>query len=568
MVCFLYVLFSPIMSPGLVMSADVFCCHCSKWVSQDPALTPEFSNRSRIRRVKCGEEKPACLRCTSTGRTCDGYDKDRWPARNRTVVTDPLEGAELARTEFLAACRHNEALRYMRPLAPDINNVRLMRRPIAHRFPPFSSSHTGDSDEADDEHNGDCAFTVFFNRISASEDATNPQIPAVHHAVTALDAAFQLASCALPEAQLPEGFATPEALDIFSVQHYNLSISSLQPQVSSSNPDSARITLLCCLAFVFLETLRQNHAEAITHLINGLRILASLPAAVLEGASLLSGRLTDHLSMPEIINIFGRLEVSVCFIPNALRPVVASAAFRSRHSDDGSTYAPLAGYSALRTAAMTFHRDVMSHLHSPDSSLSPALLGRSARLDMLFAPFLAPARTLSPATHLCLLQFRSAQALLAGAVTPATHAHIHRQMLRHILALHAERDKTPRLPTPTPFLPMVLTEVHLAAPLYILAAQTEYAPALRAQAILLLASTLQAGSGAGPPGEEGDDYALVLQRLEGVVAAMQGESLVGSTDLPRGLIGLGCLPGVWDALLGLADGASVGSAEIEEGDWA
>lgn len=27
----------------------------------------------RIRRVKCGEEKPSCHRCTSTGRTCDGY---------------------------------------------------------------------------------------------------------------------------------------------------------------------------------------------------------------------------------------------------------------------------------------------------------------------------------------------------------------------------------------------------------------------------------------------------------------------------------------------------------------
>src|SRR2546430_8793957 len=28
---------------------------------------------SRIRRVKCGEEKPHCLRCPSSGRVCDGY---------------------------------------------------------------------------------------------------------------------------------------------------------------------------------------------------------------------------------------------------------------------------------------------------------------------------------------------------------------------------------------------------------------------------------------------------------------------------------------------------------------
>ncbi|KAF7915671.1 uncharacterized protein EAE98_011014 [Botrytis deweyae] len=30
----------------------------------------------RIRRVKCGEERPGCLRCTKTGRKCDGYDPD------------------------------------------------------------------------------------------------------------------------------------------------------------------------------------------------------------------------------------------------------------------------------------------------------------------------------------------------------------------------------------------------------------------------------------------------------------------------------------------------------------
>lgn len=26
-----------------------------------------------VRRIKCGEEKPSCLRCISTGRKCDGY---------------------------------------------------------------------------------------------------------------------------------------------------------------------------------------------------------------------------------------------------------------------------------------------------------------------------------------------------------------------------------------------------------------------------------------------------------------------------------------------------------------
>jgi hypothetical protein len=33
----------------------------------------------KIRRVKCGEERPDCLRCSSTGRKCDGYTDDKRP---------------------------------------------------------------------------------------------------------------------------------------------------------------------------------------------------------------------------------------------------------------------------------------------------------------------------------------------------------------------------------------------------------------------------------------------------------------------------------------------------------
>ncbi len=33
--------------------------------------------KARIRRVKCNEDKPACFQCTSTGRSCDGYEPPR-----------------------------------------------------------------------------------------------------------------------------------------------------------------------------------------------------------------------------------------------------------------------------------------------------------------------------------------------------------------------------------------------------------------------------------------------------------------------------------------------------------
>lgn len=39
---------------------------------------PMTNNLSSIRHVKCDEKRPACERCTKTGRKCDGYQKSPW----------------------------------------------------------------------------------------------------------------------------------------------------------------------------------------------------------------------------------------------------------------------------------------------------------------------------------------------------------------------------------------------------------------------------------------------------------------------------------------------------------
>ncbi|EXA31701.1 hypothetical protein FOVG_17022 [Fusarium oxysporum f. sp. pisi HDV247] len=43
----------------------------------------------RIRRVKCDEGKPVCVRCTSTGRTCDGYTLPPSPSYSSSTSTSP-----------------------------------------------------------------------------------------------------------------------------------------------------------------------------------------------------------------------------------------------------------------------------------------------------------------------------------------------------------------------------------------------------------------------------------------------------------------------------------------------
>jgi hypothetical protein len=46
---------------------------CSAWPKQNENQTLSGAYGCRVRRIKCDETRPHCVRCTSTGRKCDGY---------------------------------------------------------------------------------------------------------------------------------------------------------------------------------------------------------------------------------------------------------------------------------------------------------------------------------------------------------------------------------------------------------------------------------------------------------------------------------------------------------------
>ena len=617
----------------------------------------------RIRRVKCGEEKPACLRCTSTGRTCDGYDKDRSPSRVR-VVLDPLEGAELAKSEFLKACQWNEALRYMRPLAPDIDGSKVSRR-FFHGYRPIP---------IDSEL---CVFADFWNRVApqAVGDHPNqhPHDPSVRHAMVALGAAYQLFRH--PDEPLPADF-TRDSLEVFTIQQYNQSIARLQPHVRSSSLDSVRVTLLCCLAFIFLETLRANHDAAVTHFINGLKILQSLEPTsfgFFASTALLPTASGGTFTMADIIRLFGQLEVTACFFPNAIRPVVALHGYRGRLLDDGASIStsPPSDMASLHHLLTIFHRDVMAYLHETyhgeyRSVRTPlhqrqhaALLSRSSRLNTILASLPADTTagaattTISYRHHLTFLNFRTAQLLLitGGAAPPSSTpppppppplpipptAALGNAILHHAAILHASPISSLHC-AHSPSQPTAAFASPLSAPLYLAAATS---PQLQAQAVRLLAATLitptrsssSSSSSSSSLGttttaasststisnknREADNHhhnnrsiRTITRRLERIIAASRKHQQHGSSNqtwiwepillfslpsssssssekvkgkgnsletgtssdnnnnnsIPRSLTGLGCMPGVFDALWRVEGGEGEGEGEDNDGD--
>ncbi|KAI1106630.1 hypothetical protein F4804DRAFT_347583 [Jackrogersella minutella] len=279
----------------------------------------------RIRRVKCDETKPACTRCTSTGRKCDGYVGAAPPRQRKPTTSSPDAVAatafsaalppdpylarrhELAQDSFAAACRGSSALRVLRPLAADIEGTE-QERLFFHQFRRAA--------EAGLAMHASSLGAGFWRRLVPQVGQSDA---AVRHALIALGAAHQSAQLLQQDRyeQQPSGAAadvgvssrsgspdelllqqnrqrmsyisTPppednnnsyyiDQLELFMIQQYNLSIYHLQQHVQpGSSPESVEITLICCLVFVCIETSRGNEHAALAHVVNGLQIIKALP---------------------------------------------------------------------------------------------------------------------------------------------------------------------------------------------------------------------------------------------------------------------------------------------------
>ncbi|KAH6635580.1 hypothetical protein B0J18DRAFT_442829 [Chaetomium sp. MPI-SDFR-AT-0129] len=353
------------------------------------------------------------------------------PPKKRTRASKPkVRTGCITWAEFVRACQWNETLRSMRRIEADIDGTDTEKRLFA-RFRAATADGTA-------AHL--CNFAAFWRRLNPS---TGCQDEAVKHAVVALAAAYQLFQ--YPNEPIIEGFARRD-LEVITIQQYNRSIENLQSHAGSSAAESIRLTLVCCLAFISLETLRGNHEVAVTHLRNGLRILQSLPEPAFDFCAADSSlpitppATRDSLMMPDIIQLFARFELSACFYTHGLQPVVSERGYRMRSFDDGSHDGLFPDVAHARVVMARFQHDVIARLHEIASVTAAGddataifwadtvqqrqqacLLARSARLGALVADFFSPARlgVQDPAANpelaslfLDLLHFRCAQFLI------------------------------------------------------------------------------------------------------------------------------------------------------------
>ncbi|KAK5630055.1 hypothetical protein RRF57_005770 [Xylaria bambusicola] len=178
----------------------------------------------KIRRVKCDEARPDCLRCTSTGRTCDGYAHTMAPiAESGSTLQGP--------------------------------SLEIQASPRSKRSYAFFVQHT-------------CSQLAgffgseFWERL-VLQAAYNE--PAVRHAVVAIGSRHGLA--------IYHKVAETDAVGCFALGEYNLAIRHLINPSQGKAQRSVDVYLIMSILFACFENIQGNHASAMTHLQSGVKLL-------------------------------------------------------------------------------------------------------------------------------------------------------------------------------------------------------------------------------------------------------------------------------------------------------
>lgn len=258
----------------------------------------------KIRRIKCDEAKPACLKCTSTGRKCDGYahcfGSDIHSNSSLTMVAN--KAASLIEVDALVPLR-------------DVQ--------LPATLPFFGWSI------------GNRAKRSFHHYIHRSaKDLTGPLPSQIWHAsvlrLCASSSAIQHAVVALSE--FHERFCSPTTAATSleaCYEHYHQAVRSINRLLTAQDSTSTRLiqeTLVACAIFICIEVLVNNDIAALTHLEGGLGIIRHVAKCKTSPGG--SAQLDDQ--MADLAGLFTRLDLQALnFVGSraSQEPVQSSTSF-------------------------------------------------------------------------------------------------------------------------------------------------------------------------------------------------------------------------------------------------
>ncbi|KAE8332775.1 hypothetical protein BDV39DRAFT_215835 [Aspergillus sergii] len=235
----------------------------------------------KIRRVKCDEQRPSCVKCIGSGRVCNGYGIWDRPAE---VLSKP----RLQTTSVF----------YPPQSFPGLDQ---QEKRHLHRFRYFVAGRLA-------EPFGSHFWSSLVLQISLSE-------PAVVHASIALSSAYDLF---LPD--IGYNTSSPVSNISFLLRQYNRAIRALTSKINLNDSASLRTAAVSSILFICLEILRGDSNAMYAHFGSGVKLLSQLQNR--RGGSPASSELVLVEDDPQIyddhlVTVFSQLNLQFLMLGNS-----------------------------------------------------------------------------------------------------------------------------------------------------------------------------------------------------------------------------------------------------------
>lgn len=252
-------------------------CRTCRYVIRLLPHWPQSLTSSRIRKVKCDEERPACTKCVSTGRKCDGYG-----ILSGTNI-EPL------------SCRSPAITRHYQDPVPPL--ISLLKSTYAER------EHLDWF-----QHRASIKLPGFFASGFWSSLLLQASYgePSILHAVVALSSVHK--SQVLAEEGTTALDGNTNCAEQRTLHHYLQAIKYLQPYLKSGTQRSLRVALIVSIVLASSDLLRGHFSSAKLHVQSGKKILREF----VNESSFQSAYHSDYKATDSMISAaFSRLQYQI-----------------------------------------------------------------------------------------------------------------------------------------------------------------------------------------------------------------------------------------------------------------
>ncbi|KAH6668615.1 hypothetical protein F5X68DRAFT_216501 [Plectosphaerella plurivora] len=280
----------------------------------------------KIRRVKCDEAKPSCLRCTKTGRNCDGYAPvaSKHRSRDRQSPDDHASALSLTQSSNSTAF---SSLGSGQPL-----------------YALSAKADWSSSEQRAFRFYQECSASGLFSPVSAAFwtkviPALCYQEPAIRYAVFAIGN--------LHETYSQGHHASNLSLSSFAAAQYGRALRQLQTWVmpttdGTSGTVETLLPLLTCALFICIEFMLGNASAAHIHILQGRRLLVHY-----DGGD--SRSPAAELVRRELVPIYTRVSVASFLLGTLPEPIPLAL----RWTSPAATH--LEGFTSLTDAAQAIY---------------------------------------------------------------------------------------------------------------------------------------------------------------------------------------------------------------------